>query len=236
MKSGLLLFSLIISGCVVLVGHGAYLPDFAIPMNEEQVDFAPEAIKFSGKNDAWAVANINYEKVIRIDVKKGPNRIFQFKKSLALGSCKTNARISAEIYFPQGFSFSNGVHKIPLGIWGGGKGTCISGGCPPSEQDGFSLRLIESDGIAYLYSYDDQRSQEDGQDTVYGRELSSQTPLPTGRWAQVALEVLSRPEPAIKMLLDEQEIYSAPIAIISQNWCIKGPLLTFMWGGEYRRP
>jgi len=188
-------------------------------------------IHFSGPNAGW----LRNKDTFRVLIKKGPNGLFQYKSDLKSQACYRSGRITADFYFPDGFVFSSGVQKLPLGFWGGGEGTCVSGGCPPDKQDGFSLRLFERGGEAYLYSYDADRRAMAGLEKTYGREIPAGRQIPKGQWVRLALET-QHEQKQIGLYVNGQKAQSAEVELAKGNWCIKGPMLTHMWGGDIQDP
>lgn len=197
----------------------------------EEHSLKVEDIHFSGPNAGWLRSDDHF----RVLIKKGPNGLFQYKVDLRSQQCFGSGKITADFYFPESFSFSSGVQKLPLGIWGGGAGTCVSGGCPPGKQDGFSLRLFERSGEFHLYSYDVDRPATAGAEKTYGREIATGRKIPRGQWLRLALEI-QHEQNLIGLYVNGQRAGSAKIKLIDRNWCIQGPMLTHMWGGDIHDP
>lgn len=197
----------------------------------EEYTLSAADVHFSGPNAGW----LRNKDTFRVLIKKGPNGLFQYKSALDTEQCYRSGRITADFYFPERFEFSSGVQKLPLGLWGGGTGDCVSGGCPPGHQDGFSLRLFERDGEAHLYSYDADRPASPGTVKTYGREIATSQSIPKGQWVRLALETQDE-QKQIGLSVNGQKAHSAGVDLAKSDWCIQGPMLTHMWGGDIQDP
>ena len=106
-------------------------------------------------------------------------------------------RVSMQLYFPPGFDFTAG--RLPLGIKVGEGGA--SGGKLASQQTASTIRLhLRSSGNLGIYSYHLDRTTEIAQTTgqfgtqvtskQYGQSTSLETPVPTGEWVTVVMEMV----------------------------------------------
>ncbi len=174
---------------------------------------------------------------LKRNVFKGPNDIAQIKLTLFDRNI-TAARITFDIFLEDGFEFSRGGHKLPLGLWGGSLDSrCLAGGCPPTRQDGFSIRLIENQGLLGLYIYNLNRSS--GSDKkVYGSTHISSTYIESNRWHKIAIDVFlnspNRNDGMSYLWLNDKLVLIVRDLIFrnADDWFIRGPLLTELWGGD----
>lgn len=200
-----------------------------------------KTIKFLGKDQNQFRLTYDYdskEEVIVRNVQKGKNDIAQYKSDEKLNI--SEATISFNIKFEQEFIFPQRDHKLPLGLWGGTAGSyCISGGCHPQHQDGFSVRLIESAGKPFLYIYSLNREEQINNEKIYGQLIGSnhQYTMATGEWLKIELRVKlngnnQENDEAELMINSKQIIKTNNIKLrTNPNWLIRGPILTDMFGG-----
>ncbi|GAA5215517.1 polysaccharide lyase [Corallincola platygyrae] len=198
-------------------------------------------LKFLGAaEDAMSIgiADDGSEAIQRAVV-KGPNDIAQVKLHL-FNKRLDAARITFEIFLPHEFGFSVAGHKLPLGFWGGRSDSmCMAGGCPVSQQDGFSVRLTNDAGAVNLYSYHLNRgTQVELSGSQYGKVFHSGVNLPLGEWVSVSVVVkLNRPgyfNGEIWLYLAGEEVLHQTGLLFRNtwDWWIRGPLLTDLWGGN----
>ncbi len=192
-----------------------------------------ERAQFSGQ-DRWDWHSIHGEAVARLTAFEGPNKTVQYKGRQCQARCGSIGEMKASLFFMDEYEFSAGVHKIPVGLWGGGGGNCISGGCPVGMRDGFSVRLMEKAGelLIYIYSPSGGGLNIDGKD--YGKVIKSDVYLTVGRWENIHLiVVLDNSELNISLSLNEELVGSFTLIDPAlETWCIKGVMLTEHWGGD----
>jgi hypothetical protein len=184
---------------------------------------------------------------------KQPNEIAQFMSPLP-GFKVEAARATVDMYLEKGYEYNpRGGGKFALGLWGGEKG-CLSGGCPPGRQTGFSVRLTHGMGSKQtypaIYSYNLNRSDETD-DSVYGQKgalldaSGERMRIPTGVWVTYVMDlVLNTPGRSdgwvqIDMSIDGKMVATRTMTDLvfreSPDWFIRGPILTEMWGGDINR-
>ena len=197
-------------------------------------------LAFHGPNNDWGIRTLKGENVIWVYSRKGANNIFQYKSNFkANDECLKNIEIEFYIYFEPEYIFSSGAHKLALGFWGGGRGKCLSGGCRLQNQDGFSVRLMERQGYPVLYLYDFERSVKIDPAKQYGRGIISKEPFRTGVWEHVEIKanttLTGRSE--VELYINGKKLVSvATLLFLEESWCIQGPMLTDLWGGDVEDP
>jgi hypothetical protein len=172
--------------------------------------------------------------ILTVNILAGVNAVMQYRSDDLLSACMSNVNLVAEFEFSENYEFATHVEKLPLGIYGG-KGNCVSGGCPVTERDGFSIRLIERSGDLGLYIYD-QVTGVSGKGYDYGRSIYSDFNIQSKNIYQihVGIEKSGDNNSAI-LAVNGNVLLTTPIYIGSEYLCAKGVLMTFMWGGDSRR-
>lgn len=198
-------------------------------------------IKFKGVDSRqFSIDSKSFdEDAIVRHVLKGENDIGQYIADISLDTLSSS--VSFELRFEDGFIFPLRDHKLPLGLWGGeSSSSCFSGGCNVDVQDGFSVRLVESNGRPYLYIYSlnrDSKVQKNGK--MYGQLIGGDIEyvFPKNKWVSVVITIKLASDIS---LLDTVELTIDGVSMIKSNtvklredqeWLIKGPMLTDLYGG-----
>lgn len=117
------------------------------------------------------------------------------------GLASTHVRTETYVYIPANYKyFSAGRMAMGVRIGNPNKpGNCHSGGCPPEDQDGASVRVnyrLNSGKTTLtpaIYSYHLNRGGTplyvNGKKKVWGANNHMSKPLPEGQWVKMVLEV-----------------------------------------------
>jgi hypothetical protein len=169
---------------------------------------------------------------------KGVRFVASFQNNV-LPAGVTAACASVDIWVPIDWKtpVPNPGVKWGLGLWGGGAGRKISGGTPPSEQDGFSVRLEAGSGPRpHLYAYHYNRGSGS---RVFGTTMSAKTVIPRGRWVTIEQEIVmeksSGGTDGIARLYMDGKLEGTLNNMEwgkSRGWTIKGYMFSDLWGGH----
>ena len=171
---------------------------------------------------------------IIINFSPGKNEIVQYKSTDLVYGCYDFFELKATVVFSEGFVFAENTEKLPVGLYGGGAATCISGGCPRGLRDGFSVRLIENNSKVGLYTYDAVPG-DIGNKKEYGRIVFSDFYLADNREYNFTLTYVLVDGVGNIYLFEGGELILSENVYFSDElggFCPKGIFMTSMWGGD----
>lgn len=181
---------------------------------------------------------------LQMNVRKGENRSVDFFLS-PLGNKGVDAAcLSFRVFMEPGFQWptaSGGGMKMGWGLWGGGSASKVSGGTPPNEQLGWSVRNVNTLYGFRHYSYHLNRSSRFGhQGTPLARWESSA--WRSGRWHTIELEVVmnapGQSNGYLQLWLDGGNRKTLTNLEFRRNsdWAIRGLMFSDIWGGTTSDP
>jgi hypothetical protein len=180
---------------------------------------------------------------LQMDIPKGKNDNSTFFLG-SLGSRGVDAAcLSVRVFMENGFEWppEGGGTKMGWGLWGGDNASAVSGGRPPSEQTGWSVRNVNSVWGFRHYSYHLNRSGSHG---AYGSPLArwGTSAWQSGRWHTIELEVVMNTpgqsngytqlwlDGALRKNLTNLRFRN------DNSWAIRGLMFNDMWGGNTDDP
>jgi hypothetical protein len=180
---------------------------------------------------------------LQMNIPKGENASNTFYVS-PLGSRGVDAAcLSLRVFLPTGFEWPTrpGGTKMGWGLWGGDEARKLSGGTPPNEQLGFSVRNVNGQSGFKLYSYNLNRPDRFGQ---YSAPVAAwmSSAWGTGRWHKIEMEVvMNTPGQAngyAQIWLDGSNRQTMTNLVFrnSTSWAIRGLMFNDMWGGNTADP
>lgn len=180
---------------------------------------------------------------IEMAIPKGANKSVTFFLD-PLGTRGVEAAcLSLKVFLPNGFEWPapGGGTKMGWGLWGGTETRLVSGGTPPSQQLGWSVRNVNSVYGFRQYSYNLNRPGKHGAYGPYGARWMRDG-WDTGRWHTIELEVaMNTPGKAdgySQLWLDGKDRRTMTKLLFrnSNNWAIRGLMFNDMWGGTEEDP
>ena len=180
---------------------------------------------------------------LQMNIKRGENKTVEFYLD-PLGRVGANAAcLSVDVYLEPGFKWpaqgTGGGTKMGWGLWGGDKASKVSGGTPPNQQLGWSVRNTNNTWGFRSYSYHLNRSGRYGQQgSPLARWESSD--WRSGRWHNIQLEVkmndLGKSNGYLQLWLDGKNRRTETGLQFRKksSWAIRGLLFSDIWGGSTR--
>lgn len=117
------------------------------------------------------------------------------------GLASTHVKTETYVYIPANYDYFT-AGRMAMGVRignPGNPGNCHSGGCPPEDQDGASVRVnyrlnsAKTTLTPAIYSYHLNRGgtpiYKNGQKKVWGANNHLNNPLPKSEWVKMVLEV-----------------------------------------------
>lgn len=178
---------------------------------------------------------------LQMNIPKGENKLNAFWLD-PLGNPGVDAAcLSLNVYFPSGFQWAPGGGKMAWGLWGGDRAHYLSGGTPPSQQEGWSVRNVTGNPGFRLYSYNLNRPDNHGQYSVHSPKWMS-SDWRTERWHKIEMEiVMNTPGKAdgyAQMWLDGKNLRTMRNLVFRKDtkWKIRGLMWADLWGGTTSDP
>lgn len=182
---------------------------------------------------------------IRMNVRKGENKIVSFQLSPLGKPGAEKACLTLDVYLSSNFDWATAGTKLGFGLWGGETTSDNSGGIPPQLQEGWSLRNVNNYRGVRAYSYHLNRSGSTGSASkcdpykcLYGQTFGSHVPLRAGQWNKVEMEVqmniIGSTNGSLKMWVNGTQVASKTGLQWRKksSWAIQGLKFTDMWGGN----
>lgn len=181
---------------------------------------------------------------LQMNIPKGENRTSTFFLGPFGRKGVDVACLSLRIFLENGFEWAKGGGgtKLGFGLWGGDEASELSGGTPPSQQHGFSVRNVNSSYGFRLYSYHLNRPGDFGQQGGAGLARWGSSDWRPGRWVNVDLEVamndLGRNNGYAQLWLNGKyrQTMTGLVFRNKSDWAIRGIHFSDIWGGNTSDP
>jgi len=186
---------------------------------------------------------------IRMDVRKGENRIVSFHLAPLGKPGAEQACLTLDLYLSSDFDWGTAGTKLGFGLWGGDTSSNNSGGIPPQLQEGWSVRDVNNASGIRAYSYHLNRVGGTGTKAacqpykcLFGESIGSRVRLQPGQWNKVEMEVemntIGSTNGSLKMWVNGTQVTSKTGLQWRKkaSWAIQGLKFTDMWGGVTSDP